>query len=99
MTETQFRLVLDVHVRSWGSEGLELTDKWYFLQTRDMLYSNDPPWRTLPIVMHDELSAAERLEIKKTLTRTGAYGPTATCKHGIHPYECTQGCDPYKLKA
>jgi hypothetical protein len=26
--------------------------------------------------------------------RTGAYGPGATCKHGVHPYECIQGCDP-----
>ena len=28
------------------------------------------------------------------LPRTGAYAPSATCKHGIHPFDCTQGCNP-----
>jgi hypothetical protein len=97
MNETQYRLVLDVHIWHWGSDGLELKEKFYFLQTRDLVYSNDPPWRTLPVVMHNELSEAERIEIKKVLCRTGAYAPTATCRHGVHPYECLQGCDPYKL--
>jgi hypothetical protein len=32
-----------------------------------------------------------------TLPMTGAYGPDATCKHGVHPYQCTQGCDPNML--
>lgn len=27
---------------------------------------------------------------------TGAYAPTATCKHGDHPYDCRQGCDPHE---
>jgi hypothetical protein len=25
--------------------------------------------------------------------RTGAYGEGATCRHGVHPYECVW-CDP-----
>jgi hypothetical protein len=30
-----------------------------------------------------------------TLPRTGAYAPEATCKHGVHPYDCRDGCDPH----
>jgi len=29
------------------------------------------------------------------LPMTGAYGPGATCKHGVHPFECKEGCDPH----
>jgi hypothetical protein len=25
----------------------------------------------------------------------GAYAPQATCTHGIHPYDCEEGCDPH----
>ena len=90
----EFRLVLDVHKSHWGSDGLELINKYYFLQTREAVVFR---WKTCPIIMHDDLSPSEKVELKKTLTRTGAYAPTATCKHGIHPYDCTQGCDPYAL--
>ena len=30
-----------------------------------------------------------------TFTMTGAYAPSATCKHGVHPFDCKQGCDPH----
>ena len=32
-----------------------------------------------------------------TLPRTGAYAPEATCKHGVHPYDCREGCDPQTM--
>jgi hypothetical protein len=31
--------------------------------------------------------------------RTGAYAPEATCLHGIHPYDCRQGCAPPVFEA
>jgi hypothetical protein len=31
--------------------------------------------------------------------RTGAYAPEATCRHGIHPYDCRQGCAPPGFEA
>jgi hypothetical protein len=31
--------------------------------------------------------------------RTGAYAPEATCKHGIHPYDCREGCAPPVFEA
>jgi hypothetical protein len=88
---SQFRLVLDI-AWNWGSEGLELKEKYYILQE---LVGHE--WQTCPVVMWNELSAKEVLEAKKALSRTGAYAPSATCKHGVHPYDCKQGCDPYDL--
>lgn len=31
--------------------------------------------------------------------RTGAYAPDATCKHGVHPYDCRNGCAPVTFEA
>lgn len=31
--------------------------------------------------------------------KSGAYGPSATCRHGIHPYDCYDGCDPHEQRA
>ena len=45
---------------------------------------------------HFGLSGRWRGEVM-TLPMTGAYAPEATCKHGVHPYQCTQGCDPNML--
>ncbi len=30
--------------------------------------------------------------------RTGAYGLGATCRHGDHPCDCKQGCDPVECE-
>lgn len=30
---------------------------------------------------------------------TGAYAPDATCKHGMHPYDCRDGCAPVTFEA
>jgi hypothetical protein len=35
------------------------------------------------------------IEVEGDLPMTGAYAPQATCRHGIHPYDCEEGCDPH----
>jgi hypothetical protein len=35
----------------------------------------------------------------KRFPMTGAYAPEATCKHGVHPYDCRRGCDPHESLA
>ena len=37
--------------------------------------------------------------LRAEYARTGAYAPEATCKHGIHPYDCRQGCAPPTFEA
>ena len=37
--------------------------------------------------------------LRAEYTRRGAYAPTATCCHGIHPYECRKGCAPPTFEA
>jgi hypothetical protein len=49
----------------------------------------EAPWNKC-----DECGATKKISAER-LPMTGAYGPTATCKHGIHPYTCTRGCDPH----
>lgn len=38
--------------------------------------------------------ARETLTSDEKLPRTGAYAPSATCKHGTHPFDCREGCCP-----
>lgn len=94
----EFRLVLDVEKRHWGSEGLTFNERYYFLQIREITNCVVGLWKTLPVVLHDELEPPAKLELLKAVSKTGAYGPSATCKHGIHPYDC-KFCDPYSLKS
>lgn len=47
-----------------------------------------------PLFVGNPPKAATETEI---LSRTGAYAPEATCKHGVHPYDCQQGCDPNRM--
>jgi hypothetical protein len=42
-------------------------------------------------------SLVERLRAE--YPRTGAYAPEATCRHGIHPYDCRNGCAPPTFEA
>jgi hypothetical protein len=37
--------------------------------------------------------AVEFVERQTQLPMTGAYAPSATCRHGIHPYDC-EICQP-----
>jgi hypothetical protein len=37
--------------------------------------------------------------LREEYARTGAYAPEATCRHGIHPYDCRQGCAPPGFEA
>jgi hypothetical protein len=37
--------------------------------------------------------------LREEYPRTGAYAPEATCRHGIHPYDCRQGCSPPGFEA
>lgn len=39
------------------------------------------------------------VRLRAEYQRTGAYAPEATCKHGIHPYDCRQGCAPPTFEA
>lgn len=64
----QYRLVVDSRKHSWGSEGLELTDKYYFLQARTHFISTYgqeicSDWQTLPVVSMRELSEKEKKEV------------------------------------
>ena len=61
---SQFRLVLDVRTWHWGSEGLELKEKYYILQ--ELLPGNI--WKTLPVIIWKDLSAAEQKEVTDALS-------------------------------
>ena len=39
---------------------------------------------------------ADQMEVwlRSRLPMTGAYAPSATCRHGIHPFDCPR-CDPH----
>lgn len=54
----------------------------------------------LAITEHDPRTHACR-SLKASeprLPMTGAYAPYATCKHGVHPYSCREGCDPHIME-
>lgn len=64
----ELRLVLDVQTWSWGSEGLELKEKYYILQVREASALNDLPWKTCPIKMWKDLTEIEQKEMMDALS-------------------------------
>lgn len=65
----EYRLVVQVRNCSWGSEGLEWTEKTYVLQTRETFNRLGDgklvtkPWVTVPTVNHANLPTEEKEEI------------------------------------
>lgn len=60
---------------------------------RDLLrYLDEHDWGHVP-----EGATADKLRdiVQPLYPMSGAYAPTATCKHGDHPYDCKLGCDPH----
>lgn len=58
------RLVVQIQKHSWGSEGLEWFDKWYYLQENIA-----GTWVTQDVIQHDCLTKEEQEEIVSHVPR------------------------------
>jgi len=61
--------------RTWGSDGLEWWERYYLLQRKDDPQPGlaephkqpEQPWHTIPCVIYEDLTPAEKEEMAKAL--------------------------------